>query len=223
MKKVKGTVVFLLLLVPFFFTYAQKPGSEITRVHGLKEVSASGSFKVVLVQGADEGFSFDGSPDEYANINWTFKRGRLTLRKSTKDTRENIQTVYVYYSRLFKVIASGNATIASQSRIETYLFTIFASGNSFVSLELKVTRLKVDLNGQARVSVKGQCTQETITTDGLSKFYGSDLYCMDAICIARSDSQIKVQVYRELRTNGSRNISYIGNPASVDGINSSIY
>jgi len=131
--------------------------------------------------------------------------------------------VYVYYSQISKINASGNVTIGSENRIDAQRLTIYASGSAFVSLELKVNNLKADLNGQARVSVRGNCTREVITADGLSKFYGYDLYCMDAVCWGEMDAEIRVHVYRELRTNGHYNIHYIGNPASVDGINSSRY
>ena len=221
MKKLAAIIVLVLLMgTPGI---GQDLMQNLIVMKGLREVSASGSFKVVLIQGYREGIWFEGGIDGSEGIQYKFKRGRVTIRKRTKDMEENIQTVYVYYSQLSKINASGNVIIGSENRIEAQRLTIYASGSAFVSLELKVEYLKADLNGQARVSMRGNCTRQVITADGISKYYGYDLYSMDAVCWGELDAEIRVHVYRELRTNGHYNIHYIGNPASVDGMNSSRY
>ena len=92
-----------------------------------------------------------------------------------------------------------------------------------MQLELLVRRLKAELDGQAVVTLRGRGVQETVNTDGLSKFLAGDFKCETVMARAESDSEILVYVEKELRTNGSENIRYLGNPASVDGDNSSRY
>ncbi len=217
-------IVILVILIESVFSYGQLPQGKITKTPGLKEINVSGNIKTVLLKGTYEGFVIDSKDIKNTGVTWSFKKGCLTLKKNSGDgsnptsTDMNI-TIYVYFHKLSRITASGLATIVNLSVIEVPYFAVFASGNTFLSLNLKVERLKVDLNGQAKLSVKGNCTQETITTDSFSKYYGGDLYAQDAICDAHGSSSIKVQVYRELRTNGSPNITYIGNPTSVNGEN----
>ncbi len=218
-------LVFILLLgvIPVLPSAGQDLIQNMIPLKGISEVSASGSFKVILVKGIKEGIWFEGGIEGSKDITYKFKRGRVTIRKKTRDLKEQIQTVFVYYRSIRKIQASGAVIISSEQKIEEDKLYIYASGSAFISLDLKVDYLRADLYGAAKVSVQGQCDREFITADNISIFYGMGLYSMDATCWGELDAEIRVHVYRRLKTNGHWNIHWMGNPASVDGVNSSRY
>jgi hypothetical protein len=220
MKRI-AVLTFLCLLSLDIPAQAAKDG--FIPFQGLKELSVSGNIKVVLITGQREGMEFDKGVENPQAVSRIFSKGRLILAKDPGSPDEKKLIIYVYFKTMSKVFTSGNSMLVTLSRIEQYMINIYATGNSTVQLDLNISKLKAELDGQAVVTVRGRGIQETINTDGLSKFVANDFICETAFVRAESDSEVNVYVDKELRTNGSPNIHYIGNPASVDGDNSNRY
>jgi hypothetical protein len=126
--------------------------------------------------------------------------------------------VHVTLPRLVELTASGGSDVRSEGRFSGEELELIASGGSDITIDAAVDRLEVQTSGGSDVRITGSARSASLQSSGGSDLDASGLAAERAAVHSSGGSDLSIEVRESLvaRASGGSDISYSGNPPSVD-------
>lgn len=194
-------------------------GNEVTKIRQVEPftfVETSGSIKLVLKQGSQEVriVADDNIMDEIE----TRVKGQSLIIEMDRDVCNNRPvTVYLSAQSYEGVSASGAVEIMSDGLLQVKDFEMELSGSSKVNLNLNASKVTTRSSGSSEIALKGQASNHEVDLSGSSSVKALNFVVGKYRIESSGASESKINVLSELhvKSSGSSDIEYRGNPAKV--------
>lgn len=217
----KQVYSFLMLLLMGWQVQAQKvlvndPNAEIRAVtgsfHGIK---IGGGMQLFLSQHESNSVAVSATdPEARDHIVTDVKNGILHISYDGKgwNTGNKKLKVYVSFSSLESIEASGASTVQVAGTIKVPSFSIEVSGASDFKGAVDVDKLKLELSGASDVKLQGTAREARIQSSGASDIRAYDLLIDKCTAHASGASDIQITVNKELaaQASGASDINWKG-------------
>lgn len=132
----------------------------------------------------------------------------LTIRKATK------MNVYVTYTELNKLRASGASSIKGDEEINAKDLAIGTSGASDINININSENTIVDVSGASDLIIEGKTNVLKGEVSGASNFIAKNLVSGKAFLEVSGASDAKINVTEEMNVDvsGASTLKYSGNP-----------
>lgn len=191
--------------------------SENRSINPFTFVETSGSMKVILKQGPQQVRIV--ADDNIQSMIRTSVHGN-TLSIDTKGNFCNTGPITVYLSspNFEGVDASGAVELMSEGKLNVKDFDLDLSGSSKVNLDLNAANVRTKSSGSSEIHLKGQAGSHDVDLSGSGSIDALDFvvgkYHIEST--GASKSRINVLNTLEVRSSGSSDVEYKGNPSRVD-------
>lgn len=215
----------LLVLSSLAFTGCNRMGcisgsgkqiSKTREVEPFTYIETAGSFKLILKQGPQQLriVADDNIMDEIRT-----KVSGTTLSIDTKSNLCNPGPITIYLSSqgYEGVDASGAMEIVSDGILQLKDFEMDLRGSSSVNLNMNAANVKTTSSGASEISFKGQASSHDLELSGSSTVNALDFVVGKYSIESSGASESKINVLNELhvKSSGSSDVEYRGNPSSV--------
>lgn len=194
-----------------------KAASEDRKVAAFTKINVSGSYKIVLKQGA-AAFKITADDNLLKKIETDVSGDELKI--STKGSICNAGPMVVYITNPdFQAVKSAGALdLSSDGNLSVKDFDMEFAGISKVNLEMNAANVKTLASGTAEINLKGQATENRVTLSGTGKLNAIDFTVANYRIETSGYAQCKVNVLNELSVNinGAGTVEYKGNPAKIN-------
>lgn len=226
-------IVFILALFNLSIAQAQNWKNEKIKESGIKTtitrttptydaISASGSFKVVLVSGKEGNITIDGDENIISHIITEVENNTLIVRfdKNKNYTYKSSITITIPFEEISSVSFAGSGEIETKNTITATNFNIAFTGSGEGNFDINATRLKTTLSGSGEIEIKGEVKELEETLSGSGEIDSSKLIATNANVIVTGSGEINVNctTFLEAKVAGSGTIKYKSKPQSVDKV-----
>jgi hypothetical protein len=223
MKKylLKTGLIILIVLTSLSFVRAQV--KETRQVGNFSAIDVSSGIDLVLSQGDKINVVAEARNDQILESILTEVEGN-TLKIYCRDKmfKPGSRTVYVTFSNLEGIKATGGSDVNAESTVSVPKLEIAAHGGSDVSLEIQADKLTCILSGGSDADLKGKIREFTAEASGGSDLKAKEL--VTEICNLEvsggSDGYITVNGTLNVKASGGSDVTYYGN-AQIKNINAS--
>lgn len=229
--RVKKTL-FISIIITLFIatnTFGQaakgsgKLKTESFKFNGFKHLVLNGSFRVVLLQGNEEGIKIS-TDDNLVNLFQTRMDKETLYVTMLADVRKFTElNVYISYRELKSLTLLKNVIVNSEQVIHFDELRLFISGGSLINTEIFATVLHVKQNDQSFCKLKGYAEKLFIDIHDETEFncfnLKSELCQVEAT--GYSEVMINCEKSLKLKVTGESNVYYTGEPKIAERIFSS--
>lgn len=216
--------IFAFLLVLFILPATGQlvindPNAEVRNLSTFASVKASGGIDLIFTKGKSQAVvvSDPDAPDNSA-IKTVVSNNVLLISSDIKGIRINrhkSMKVYISYTELTKITASGACNISFADPFAGEQLTTELSGASSFTGSVRASRAIFNLSGASDAKVSGAVQELSVSCTGASDFKA---YALTALkCVAElsgaSDVQITVTESIKATASGASEIFVKGNPA----------
>jgi len=194
-------------------------------VNKFTRLDISGNFDVFLLEGKRPGLRIEAD-ENLQDIIMVRQSGSLLII----ETRENIirakkKSLYITYTDLERMELNGAIDLRSESTIDVRSLSIFCSGASDMSLDIRANKLLIDVSGATDCDLEGRVDRAELELSGAGDFNAIDLETKELTLEMSGAGHARVYATEELNVNvsGAGSVRYKGNPdirKSISGIGS---
>ena len=178
-----------------------------------------GALKVVLKQDSSYALKIEADSNVMEFIKADVSGSKLTLKlKDGAYCGGDSVLVYAGIGELKEINGSGSVQMRTDGVINGKDLTMNFSGTSNISLNLSVANLKTKMDGVSKLNLSGQTGTHNLTTTGSSETtaYNFIAGVYDIQITGNGKASINVLNELKVRTDGSSEIYYKGNPKKID-------
>lgn len=187
-------------------------------VSSFSEVDIAGVFDVVLIQGSEEKviFEADHNIQEFFEAKNEGSTLHLDFIGNVKD--KHVNTVYVTFKALDKLIFSGIGDIRTEGNVKLSSFECLVSGVGDLSLDMECENLDVNFTGVGDIKLKGNGNKANYQWSGIGDLIADDLKAKDVVLLLSGvgDAKLNASESLEVKLTGLGDVHYKGSPKSTD-------
>lgn len=216
-----------LLLLPFAFaacsSECKQPSGAIAhrqvQYAPFDEISVSGPLKLLLRQDSayQVGTNADSVAVELVKVELSGQKLEISLKPGLYCGTDTI-TVTASIGDLKKMNIKGGSSVATIGKINVNNLEIKTADSTFLQLNLNAGKLLTDLNGATDMQISGQTGTHELKSKGNLNLQAFELitgiYNLDLEGMAKA--RINVLNTLKIKTSGSSEVYYKGNPGKVD-------
>lgn len=217
MKK-RLNLTFTLLLIGSCLVIAQTK-EETKKVKSFDQINVSSGIDVYLTPGTSEEVKIRASEDIMEYVVAEVEGNTLVIKIDNKGRRWNWSnhqetTVYVTYTQLKEIDASGGSDVFTSAPLKANNFTIQASGGSDMKMDLSVENLYCDASGGADLDLSGSAQTIKLDCSGGSDTKARNLRTQNAVIDASGGADVYLTVNGELdvEASGASDVTIYGKP-----------
>ncbi|MFT3981823.1 MAG: head GIN domain-containing protein [Ferruginibacter sp.] len=231
----KRIISLAVLLLSALMVFSQDktivdPNASIRELRGktFTQIKVSHAIKLIISQGTEQSIAVSADEEKFKEDIVTEIDGN-TLKVYSKNNnnvlsnrRNRRLTVYVSFTKLEYLDASGATDVMAVGAIEQPSLKLELSGASTLKAGLKVDFLNIELSGASKAVLSGKTTDSKIECSGASDLRAYSLSIDNANLEASGASSMDLTVMKELRVDasGASSIHYKGT-ASITNIKTS--
>lgn len=194
-------------------------GNQITTTRDVQPftfVETSGSIKLVLKQGPQE-LRITADDNLMDEIRTNVSGNTLEIDMKGNFCNTGPITVYLSSQAYEGVNASGAVEIVSDGLLQLKDFEMDLSGSSKVDLNMNAANVTTKSSGSSEISIKGQASSHDVDLSGSSSISALDFVVGKYRIESSGASESKINVLNELevKSSGSSDVEYRGNPSKV--------
>jgi len=194
-------------------------GNQISKTRTVEPftfVETNGSIKLVLKQGPQQ-LRIVADDNIQEEIRTRVNGNTLSIDSKSNLCNPGPITVYLSSQGYEGVEASGAVEIVSDGLLRLKDFEIDLSGSSKVDLNLNAANVSTRSSGASEISIKGQASSHDVDLSGSSSVHALDFVVGKYRIESSGASESKINVLNELqvRSSGSSDVEYRGNPSKV--------
>lgn len=184
------------------------------------EISAGGSFDVVLVKGKEGSIKIEGEENIIPFIEIEVKNGNLQIKykRNANISTTKKMTITVPFTKISKVSLGGSGSITNENVIKTTDFSASLGGSGNIKLTIETTSMSVNIGGSGNIELSGKTNEFECSVAGSGNVNAFDLNAEVTNATIAGSGNIKTTVTKKIKAKvvGSGNIYYSGNPAEKD-------
>lgn len=192
--------------------------TEERKVADFSKIHISGAYTLILKQdSAASTLKITADDNLMKDIETSVRNGRLEIDMKGNYCNSGPISIYANVRQLAAIEGSGANEIRSEGLINTKDFELKLSGANKVTLELNAGVVRTQGSGSTEINLKGQASEHWVELSGSGDLNALDLVTGKYHIETSGASHCKINVLNELsvRTSGSGNVEYRGNPKSV--------
>jgi hypothetical protein len=190
--------------------------SESRSVEPFTFVETSGSIKLVLKQGPQQ-LRIVADDNILKEIRTRVSGNTLDIDMKGNFCNTGPITVYLSSHGYEGVEASGAVEVVSDGLLQVKNFELDLSGSSKVKLDMNAANVITKSSGASEISLKGQASTHEVDLSGSSTINALDFVVGKYRIESSGASESRINVLNELhvKSSGSSDVEYRGNPAKV--------
>jgi len=183
------------------------------------EISARGSFDLVLVHGEEGEISIEGEENIIPLLETKIEHHTLKIyyKKYTHINTTKKLTVTVPFKNIKGVRLGGSGNITSNNLIKATSFKVSLGGSGNIALKIDADKVTSSIGGSGDIALSG-CINELICSiagSGNINAYELTTNTLDASIAGTGNVHIQVQNDIHAKIIGSGNVYYKGNPTEI--------
>lgn len=183
------------------------------------KIDVSGAIKLILKQDSTYGIKIEADSAIMDRIKFDVSSSRLnlTIKEGSYCGTDSI-LIYAGIGELKELKGAGAVTVRSDGKINGNDLNLNFAGNSTVTLDLSVAKLETTMDGIGKLNLSGQAGSHKLSTTGSSETsaYNFVAGVYDINISGNGKAGINVLNELKVRTDGSSEIFYKGNPKKID-------
>ncbi|WP_316788003.1 head GIN domain-containing protein [Pedobacter frigoris] len=188
-------------------------------VKNFDQIKVEGAIKLVLKQDSTYSIRIEADSNIMKHITADVSGKELKVKlDDSKYCGSDSIVVYAGIGELKKINADGAVKIVGDGRIYGNDVDFKFAGTSDVNLDLSVAKLVTKIDGNGLLTLRGQSGVHDLDTKGTAKVnafdFVSGVYDIDVDGIGKANINVLNEL--KVRTSGSSEIYYKGNPKKVD-------
>lgn len=217
-----------LLLSACNFNFGKKGnGNVVTQERDVSEnfteIRGSAGLDVYLTQGTENKIMVEADENLQQFIETDIKNGKLHITTSENISWSEAKKVYVTFVDINSIEASSGAEVVGNSLIKSENLTLKSSSGADLEVEIFSKEVTAETSSGSEIKVSGKASSLFAKASSGSELDAKELMVVNCTAQASSGAEIKVNVKEKLDANASSgaDITYSGNPASVNANKSS--
>jgi hypothetical protein len=221
MKKFIIKTGFACIVLFLFLPTIHAQAKEARQVGNFSKINVSSGIDLIISQGDRRDVVAEARNDEMLKSILTEIEGNtLKIYSKEKKFKPGPRKVYVTFTNIDGIKATGGSDITAESAIDVSNLEIGAHGGSDVSMEIKADEVKCNISGGSDADLKGAVKRFTSVASGGSDLRAKEL--VTGICNLEvsggSDACITVKDELNVHASGGSDVTYYGD-ASIKNIN----
>ncbi|MGV8879127.1 MAG: head GIN domain-containing protein [Sphingobacteriaceae bacterium] len=192
---------------------------EERKVADFSKIQISGAYKLILRQDSIPSvLKITADDNLMKDIQTNVSNGKMEIKMKGNYCNSDPILIYANVRQLTAIEGSGANEISSDGVINTKDFELELSGTNKVTLELNASVLRTKGSGSTEINLSGQAGEHWVELNGSGNLNALNLATGKYHIETSGASHCKINVLNELnvRTSGSGNVKYRGNPKSVN-------
>ncbi len=217
-----GILVFGVLLISSCNSFdcvsgSGKQISENRNVGPFSKIETSGSIKIILKQDSVNNLRIVADDNIQREIDTRVKGNTLVIDLDGNICDPGPITVYISSKNYEGIDASGAVEILSDGKLNVNDFDLDLSGSSTVDLVLNAANLRTSSSGASEIRLAGQAGSHDLDLSGSSSVEALDFVVGKYRIESSGASNSRINVLNELiiRSSGSSDVQYRGNPSKI--------
>ncbi|RYE30283.1 MAG: DUF2807 domain-containing protein [Sphingobacteriaceae bacterium] len=197
-----------------------KMASEDRKINAFSKITTSGSFKIVLKQGA-AAIKVSSDDNLLKFVETDVSGDELKISTKNEICTDKPIEINITNPNFAGVKSSGTLDLSADGKLNVKDFDMELAGVSKVNLDLTAANIKTLANGSSEINLKGQAAANNVTLNGSANLDALDFIVASYKIETRGDAHCKVNVLSELSVNisGAGDVQYKGNPAKINNEN----
>lgn len=197
-------------------------GNQVTeerKVVDFSKIKISGAYTLILKQdSAPSVLKITADDNLLKDIQTNVRNGKMEIKMKGNYCNSGPIRIYANVRQLTAIDGSGANQISSEGVINTKDFELQLSGANKVTLELNASVIRTKGSGSTEINLSGQAGEHWVELNGSGDLNALNLVTGKYHIETSGSSHCKINVLNELsvRTSGSGNVEYRGNPKSVN-------
>ncbi|MES2828919.1 MAG: head GIN domain-containing protein [Bacteroidota bacterium] len=223
MKKLLAIVLFIpVLLAGCSSDCIKDSGNHIAKgltVKPFDKIDVSGAIKLILKQDSTYGIKIEADSNLMEYIKADVSGSELVLKmKKGSYCGEDSVVIYVGIGELKELTGAGAVKIATDGHIYAKDVDLNFAGASEVSLNLNAANVTTRIDGVGKLKLAGQAGSHRLTTTGSAEIDAFNFIAgaYDIHVTGTGKANINVLNDLKVKTEGSSEIYYKGNPQNID-------
>ena len=212
--------VLLIITLAIVVSLTATAGKQDRKVNNFHEIEISGAFNVTLTQGSVEKLVVEADDDILPKIITEVKSGTLIIkfRNNTTINNSGKMNIELTFINLDGIDISGAVKLSGTHPLKFTHLEIEGSGASKINLNFTANKLDCDVSGASDIMLSGNVPEFYAELSGASNLNAEELKTRFCSLESSGASKARVNVSEKLSVEGSgaTNVSYTGNPASID-------
>ncbi len=192
--------------------------SEERKVETFNKIDVSGSVKLMITQSATQLLKITADDNVLKDFKTSVSGNTLKIELEGNFCNAGPILVETSTANLEAIEASGAVEVKSVGQINAQDFSLNLSGSSKTDLDLIANRLSTKSSGSSVIVLKGQAAKHDIDISGSTDIKAFDFVVADYDIESSGSSNCDINVLNKLNisSSGVSNISYKGNPKTVN-------
>lgn len=224
----KTRLIAIITIVGLFVCFHAKAESESRELESFSEISLRIPAKLYIEQGDKQSFEVVAKSSTLEEIITEVKGRELIIRFAAKNylfksfTPGKIE-IYITVPEIDAIALSGSGDIINDGPIESRILDLSVSGSGDILLDdLKAERVKAAISGSGNIEIAGPDSADDLNVNisGSGDFKGIDFEVKDVKVKISGSGNVRIHAEKHLnvRTAGSGDVVYKGNPLIDQGI-----
>ena len=181
---------------------------------GMKGIETTGFVQVFIESSDKDEVRIEGSDADKEQITTEIKDGILQISSKGKLSDPEKTKVYVLAKDIQHIRAEGSSKVMSSGIIATETLNVEGSGIAEIELEVKATKLIIDLSGAGDAILRGGADELKADISGAGNLKAYKLVVNKANVKVSGAGDAKVYALEELNADvsGAGSVIYMGNP-----------
>jgi len=211
----KITVIVLAIILSASITAQEK---ETRSVSDFSAISVSSGIDLYITQASEVALEVVCRKDDLHKLRTEVEGNTLKIfmkgNSSWNWNNKTVPKVYLSFTELHKLTASGGSDVYGQNVIEQTALNISSSGGADIYLEVKTADLKLTTSGGSDIKIKGATESLIASSSGGSDINARELKAQKVKVTTSGGSDALVWAEKEIVANasGGSDITYYGNP-----------
>ncbi|NEU07931.1 DUF2807 domain-containing protein [Flavihumibacter sp. R14] len=179
-------------------------------------IETGGSVKLVLKQGP-QSLKIVADDNIMEKIRTRVHGNTLTIDMDGNFCNSGPIVVYLSSKGYEGIDASGAVEIVSDGKLQVNDFEMELSGSSKVDIDLNAANVRTSSSGSSEIAIKGQASTHEVDLSGSAAIKALDFVVGKYRIESSGASESKINVLNELsvKSSGSSDVEYRGNPSKV--------
>ena len=194
--------------------------TEKRNVGSFDDVSLSGFFDVILVNGTEGRITLEGEENILPYIITEVKRGTLKIKvkKNTNIRTRRKLTVTVPFEKINGVALGGSGSIISEKTISGNVVSVSIGGSGNIKATVDAETVKASIGGSGNINLKGNSDNLKCSVAGSGNIRAYGLEVNDLKVSVAGSGDVEATVSNKIKASiaGSGSIYYKGNPKYID-------
>lgn len=194
-----------------------KTGSEDRKLDAFTKLNFSGSYKVVLKQGAPS-IKITADDNLLKLIETSVSGDELTIKTKKDICNAGTMEIDISNPDFQSVKTAGTIDLSSGGKLNLKDFSMELAGISKVNLNLNAANVTTSTSGSSEINLSGQATANKVTMSGKSTLNALDFIVANYRIETSGYTNCNVNVLNELSVSvsGAGSVQYRGNPAKIN-------